>query len=59
MTPELSRRIAYALHHLPAGAISRHDRARLVSLSQRCDRFEQLPDWIQSLVLQGEQAARK
>lgn len=54
MTPDLSRRIAAAVHALPAGEKRLLDRARLERESHECDEFEQLPVWIREIVERGE-----
>jgi len=55
MTPELSARIAFALHMLPVGRLPLAKRERLGNEADGCDTFEELPGWIQALVIEGEE----
>lgn len=57
MTPELSRRIARALHHLPPGVLAPVFWPRVAREAQPANDVAELPDWIQQVVERGEAAA--
>lgn len=57
MTPELSRRIARAIHHVPGG-LSDDELVQLPGAVAGVDRFEDLPEWVRVLVERGESAVR-
>jgi hypothetical protein len=54
MTPELSHRIAAALHALPPDDLSLDDRFRLAEEAQPHDTYAALPKWIRDVVKKGE-----
>ncbi len=54
MTPELSRRIAHALHRLGSDVPLRR-RLRVGPAAEPADTFGELPKWIQDLVVKAEQ----
>jgi hypothetical protein len=54
VTPDLSRRIARAVNALPDGTLTLARRLDLAEQAQPHDRFEDLPEWIQDVVRQGE-----
>ena len=51
MNPELSRRVAAAFQTLPLGSLSIRERFEIADLVERADALEDLPVWLQDLVL--------
>lgn len=57
MNHALSRRIAQALHKLPAGELTLDQRVQLAEEAEPCGSFTALPKWIRDVIKKGEDSA--
>lgn len=54
MTPALSHRIARAINALPWDALTIEQRFEIGPASEPADTFDDLPEWVRTLVEAGE-----